>query len=367
MDNDQITILAQEMKVSEEVAKVALDEASGVLEKAREILLELLPRYLVLKIKYLSQKTDRGGGLIFICINMRTVEFLKFTTLTYSNRDLLRGVLVQRPAGEFYQFISNYFEEHLTGSHIFDSQKLANDLTAAIQPIDLDFLFTEWDKPKPDVLIVEAGRTQDLTSAPVRLRMLFEKALADISLQRIEAEVDYEFFTSDKFVPLADILGLIIESSARTPVEKEPSKPPEELFKVYLKGHFIIDPVTGTPLEELQIGDFVYCEVVERSEIAVAVGRFIGAFRRGMWLPIRGVIVDIQDMAGDRKKYRLKLTTGVYVDVLSFIGFRVRTGHAHVNRVVTNQKQPVQNFTWLPLVLAVFIVTALIMSLVLMR
>jgi hypothetical protein len=359
----------QELNVSEDLARRAMNEAEGVLERARDILLELLPKYLFIKAKYLSHKTDGSGGLFFICLEKGSTEYIIVKALVYSDREWLREVTVHRLPEMFYQQFSDFIRDHRTSSHIYDSQKSKDDFVAAIHPADFAFMFNAWDRPKEDAS-PESPLPADPSHPAAKLRSIFESYLSNKMLQRIEAEVDYDFYTRTQFDAIREAVDLERAPREKPSIEEAQKEAPEERFKIYFKGQFVIDPISGKPLEQVQVGDLIYCDLLDRNEMALAAARLIGAFKHGMWVPVRGVVVEIQDMMGERRKYRLKLAPGTYADVLSFVGFKVRTTPLTVQETVTKAREfsisPAFS-PFLPLVIAVALVVVLVIALLMMR
>lgn len=364
MDRKPVDSLAQELRVSQDLAHMALSEAQGELEKARSILRNLLPRYLTVKVRYLTVKSDGGGGLVFVCMEKDTGQFLIFKTIVESDRDWLKKTRVQWSSDLFYRLFRDYFREHSSGTKVFDSQKLKQALSSRISAALLRPLFEQWDRPKRDI-IPESRAAEEPTHPGSVLQALFASALADALVEKVSIDVDYEFYNTQQFEAIRRNLGLITpqpkKSSERAAGEEK------ERFKIFLKGQFVIDPVNGAAVSDLEIGDSAYCDILDRSEVSLSAARLIGAYKRGLWMPVRGRITEINKAIGERRRIRLKLAQGVYLDVLSFDSLLVRVNElTPKERVLRAEESPHEDGP-LPLLIAVVLVAVLILALMILR
>ena len=128
-----------------------------------------------------------------------------------------------------------------------------------------------------------------------------------------------------------------------------------------LKGQFNIDPVNGTAVHSLRVGDSVYCEIIDRKDVSVSVGRLIGAYKQGLWLPIKGRILEVTEAVGDRRRFNLILARGIYIDVLSFSDILVRTTELRPRERVREAQPNQDQSSSLPLLVAVVLLAALVM------
>jgi hypothetical protein len=361
--------LARELNVSEDLAKSAVLEANGALGKARAILLELLPRYLFVKVRFLSTKTDGKAGLAFLCLEKGSDDFLLFDLIVESNREWLKGIGIQRSPDTFYRHLKDYHRENINGPMAHESSRMNQELRLKLQPQVFKFVFDKWEQPKQD-LVAESGHSKEAIHPAALLAFIIENMIADITVQKMSAEVDYDFLSVAQFGEISDELGLYVEKPAAVQVVALPQVKPDredEPFRIYFKGQFIIDPISGRLLEEVMVGDLLYCEIVDRSDMAVAAARLIGAYKRGLWVPVRGLVVDVQQMTGERRKYCLKLAPGVFVDVLSFTGVRVRTQPYAFPEVMNTIKEAQLTWSPAPVIFAAALVVLLVIALFLTR
>lgn len=370
MDQYSITSLAQELNVSKDLARLAMDEAEGMLEKARDILQGLIPKYVFVKAKYSSRKSDGRNGLLLLCTEKGAESFLFYKAMVASSRDWLQDIVISRPPELMDRILDGFFKEHKSASLEFESAKLGEDLAKVVGGSTLQFMFDGWDKPKPESSGAPS-KNMNNGSTTEKVIEIFETALSEILLQRVAVEVDYDFYTPSQFAPIAAALGidLAVQKSEETPRDAQEEKPKEveDKFKLYLKGQFIIDPTGGTLVNDIKVGDFAYCDITDRGEVALAAGRLIGAYKKGLWLPIRGAVVEVLDMAGDRKQYRVQVAQAIFVDVLSFTGFRIRTNAMTARDVVLKAKDSSHGFGAMPLFIAIALVAALIILIIMMR
>jgi hypothetical protein len=138
-------------------------------------------------------------------------------------------------------------------------------------------------------------------------------------------------------------------------------------LKVYLKGQFLIDPIEGVLVHELQLNDMVYFELTDRSDVAVTVGRLLGAYKKGLWLPVKGKIIEIQDATGGRKKFRLKAAKGVFIDVLSIGDVKIRTLNLSTRERIAKGQELKADTSMIPILIAVSLLAFLIVVLMMLR
>jgi hypothetical protein len=363
MNRKSVDSLAQELRVSEDLAHMALSEAQGELEKARAILKDLLPRYLTVKVRYLAVKGDGGGGLIFLCMEKDSPEMLIFDTIVESDRAWVKSTRVHWSSDLFYRLFRDYFHENTTGSKVFDAQRLRQALSARISPAQLMPLFELWDQPKREI-IPEARMVEEPTHPGSILHSLFAAALGDALVEKVVVDLDYDFYSNQQFEVIRRSLGLIPPK----PKQAAPAAVEErERFKLFLKGQFVIDPVNGVAVSDLEIGDSAYCDILDRSEVSLSAARLIGAYKRGLWMPVRGRVVEINRAIGERRRIRLKLAPGIYLDVLSFDSLLVRVNELTPKERLMKAEEGPHEDGPLPLLIAVVLVAVLILALLILR
>ena len=152
MDPEMASSLAEEMRVSEDLALMAVQEAEGELEKARDILNDLLPKYLAIKAKFMSSRSRGICGLVFIVIKKQAGNFLIFRTLSDGNRDWVSTVRVHRGPEMFFRTIKDYFDARSTSLLLFDAQKLKDGIQSRLSSASLQYIFELWDEPKTEIV-----------------------------------------------------------------------------------------------------------------------------------------------------------------------------------------------------------------------
>jgi len=364
MDQDLITSLVEELHVSEDLARIAVMESQGQLELAREILQGLLPRYLFIKAQFIPKRSSGNGGLIFILVEKGASRFTIFKTIFESDRDWINKVNVRRSPALYNKIFEDYFQKNVSGRRMFDAQQLKDRLSSKLNPGGLQYLFDLWNCPKTEV--IENSNPLDTYHKPGDiLHMLINTVLGEILVEKITVTIDYDFYTEMQFGPVREKLGLAPTDSGRHAGTN--AKKLNKGLKVFLKGRFAIDAVNGTPVHALETYDSVFCEIMDRSDISVSVARLIGAYKQGLWMPVKGKITEISEGIGDRKKYRVMVTPGVYVDVLSFTDLLVRTADFSSKEKVRPSSQSPEEFNPLPLLIAVVLLALLVISLILAR
>jgi len=364
MDQDLVTSLVEELRVNEDLARIAVMESQGELRKAREILQGLLPRYLFIKARFAPKRSAGNGGLIFILVEKGATRFTIFRTIFESDRDWVSGVNVRSSPAVFHKVFEDYFRENVGGRRLFDSRQLKERLSAKLNPAGLQYLFDLWDCPKTEV--IEDSNPLDSYRKPGDiLHALLSAVLGEILVEKTTLTVDYDFYTEAQLSGISEKLGLGPMVAAKASARAE--KKQKAGLKVYLKGRFALDPVRGTPVHSLETNDSVYCEIMDRSDVAVSVARLIGAYKQGLWLPVKGRIIEISEAIGDRSRYRVMVAQGVYVDVLSFTDLLARTVDFSPKDRISRSSENSEEFNPLPLLIAVVLLALLIISLLLAR
>jgi hypothetical protein len=399
MIEEIVQTLAQELHVSEDLVQSAVSQADGELEKAREILLSILPRYLVIKVKYIISRSDGECGLIYICIERNSPDFRLFRIIVDTSADWIDGIDVRGPVDRFYMVLSERSSHPRSVSSVHEAQKLQERLMRYLVPSAFARFFDSWNVPKPDFILEktagkeeakseekppEAAETPDESlehpggtagerkpgpradSLVDRLRGMFKFALEEITYKRIEElEVDYDFMTSAKYSEILERLGIKPPDKAKARTEAGSEE--KETFRLFLKGRILIDPTGGTPVDELDLGDLVFCDILDRSEVAQSAAQMIGVYKRGLWMPVRGRIKEMKRLEGDRYRIRIKLATGIYIDTVAFQNLRVRQ-HALSGQGETLSSRSSQNSASpLTLMIGILLVAALIMAFLMMR
>jgi hypothetical protein len=367
MDSNLTSSLIEELHVSEDLARFAANEAEGELKKAREILLNLLPNYLFIKVRFLSSRPNGNGGLIFLLAKKGSSDFLQFRTIFESNRDWLKTISVNISPEEFFYLVKIYFDQHPSSLAVYDSQKLKNSIASQLSPAALQYLFSMWDSPKTS-MGSEENPTETFANVGLVLRSTINDILNDILVDRVTLDLDYDFVTQSRFNEISTRLGLLNpEVSSKEEVATVEDQPKKDRMKVFLKGKFVIDPVSGIPVKQLQVGNSVVCSIVERSDIAVVVGRLVGAYKEGAWIPIKGEIIEIEDGEAGNRRVKIKIAQGVCVELLSFKEIMVRTSEVSPEEAIATIKSSGNPINVMPILIAVVLLAILIIVVVSMR
>ncbi len=366
MDQEMITSLAEELKVSKDLARMAINEAAGELTKAREILDALIPQYLCIKAQFHSQRSKGGSGLVFIIKKKNAHKFLIFRTIYEKNREWAKNFSVHRPPDVFLRIIKDYFEIHSGDMPLFDAQKLKDGLAPLQDAVTLQHLFELWDNPKTNDADT-ADTKQSLSNPGSILKNLISSVLNEALVDTVNLELDYDFYSDSQFNAIRENFGLLSDTPDEEKNEELTEEKEKDEIKVYLKGRFMLDPVNGIPVHELNIGDTVYIEILDRTQVAKIVGEVIGAYKSGYWLPIRGKISETDEAVGDSTKFRLHVGHGAYVNVISINDLKVRSFHLTFRERITKAQEDSSNTSMTPILVAVALLAFLIMVLLMLR
>lgn len=345
MSPEPVTEPVEDLQVNETPEEAAPEQAEGEQSEAEVTPLDAGPKYLFIKVKFYVASSNGDGGLIFICVEKGSDTFNFFRSIVEPAPAWVDGISVQNSPESFHNLFRNYFDSPKLGSMAYDAGRLDEALQHIIKPISF-FSFLETEESTEPVEEPEGSDISDqpevsAESEPVAVETDHESgtdvqanvleilhsmicaALEDFYMKRIEPlEVDCVFYTQMQYDEMLETLGL--KPREKTKEEKIREEEASQVFKLYLKGRFTIDPVGGTPVQQLKAGDIVYCEIADRSEVAKSAAHSIGAYKRGLWLPIRGVILEITKSGDDHVRVRLKIGPGMYLDALAFASLRVR-------------------------------------------
>lgn len=321
MEDGIVTSLVRELNVKEDIVRLAVDEANGEIDDARKIILELMPKYLAIKARFISGRRT-NAGLIFILTEKGRSDFILFRVIFETDLNYISSIPLSVPAIDFFDEIRNYFNERAAGFKVYDSQKLRAGISKKLNGTALQYLFDLWDEPEVQV-ITETEPGDAYNQVGQILTQLLEGIVGEIIVDRANVELSYDFISETDFQANSSRFGLEVESVEKKDPEEEPTA--STGLQVYLVGQFVIDPVEGSVVKDIQVGDTAYVEILDRSDVAVTIGRLIGAYKIGFWRPIRATVVNIISLTAERRKVRLRIGKGIYVNVLSFNDILVRT------------------------------------------
>jgi len=361
-----VTDLANEFHVSEDLARMVMTESEGELQKVRDILQGMLPNYLVVKTRFISPKPSGGSGVVLIVIKRGERKFLLFRTIYSDDRNWAEDINVHQPVDAFLGLIRDYFKENPSSSRIFDAEKLRKGLKPLQDVGALQYLFDLWDKPKVEV-VEEVDPMTEFQDPGTVLTGFFQKTLDDALLDSVQVYLDYDFYTETQFDTISQALGLKLKMKAGMSDVQAITSEDENGFKVYLRGQFVIDALNGVPVQDLEIGDKVYCEITDKTAVAVTVGKMVGAYKRGLWAPIRGTITDIQDTESERKMATVAVAKGVYVNVVSIEDIRIRTLIPVTKVHVQEEPEKRSDTSMIPILVGVGLLAFQILILLLLR
>jgi hypothetical protein len=359
MEEGIVTSLAKEFNVKEDIVRLAVDEANGEIDGARKIILELMPRYLAIKARFISGRRT-NAGLIFILTEKGRSDFVLFRVIFETDLEFISSIPLSLPSVDFFDEIRQYFNEHSAGFKVYDSQKLRTGISKKLSGTALNYLFDLWDEPEIQVISENEPDGSYNQVGPI-LTQLLEAIIGEIIVDRANVELSYEFISESDFQANSGRFGLENES-----VDKKDSKGESTAsagLQVYLVGRFVIDPVEGSLVKEIEVGEKAYVEILDRSDVAVTIGRLIGAYKLGFWRPIRATVVDIAPLTGERRKVRLKVAKGIYVNVLSFNDILVRTKRTVRSEIPLPEKAVPDILGIFPILIGLVVIVGIILLL----
>ena len=321
--------------------------------------------YLLVKIKFMSLKRTGNGGLIFFCVEKGRDSFLILRTLVVGDTEWVGNINVYEPAFDFYSTIKNFLNTARSGTYLYDAQVLKNGFLDKVNPGNFQGLF-ELGTPQTDSSGIVGDNSSSVGKSPavtLALTTIIDAILPEIFVEKLNFELDYEFADEATFDGMREKFELNPKISA----SRSDRKLDPERFKLYLKGQFVIDPVSGVSAGNLEPGNQVYVEITDRSDVALAAAKMVGAFKSGLWLPVRGLVVEIHDLVGERRRFRLRLSPGIYLDVLSYSTILVRNNDLSLTERLEHAEELNPLAGTLPLLISVLLVAVFILALLVLR
>lgn len=359
MIEDILHSLIEEFNIDSSLAMKAIEQSDGDHDSAREYLLLNYRKYFFMKVRYLEAKIDKGGGLILAAIERNAPGFLLLQTMVDSTGDFITAVNIISSPEIVNSLFHTFFATNPSASKFNDSNSLYESLLSNVNTAEFNGFFEFAVERKPDL----AGNGVTATVADFITRILEE-----ILYRRVSVDADVEFLNQLEFDAIKSSLGFGSEdeeveqdeSSAGAKTKAHPR------FDVALKGHLIIDPINGQNVDDLSAGDPLYVDVVERSDTAVKVATALGFYRKGVWYPARGTILDLKEFEDGRKRFSVALARGVTVNVPAMKSIKVKT-NGEKKKVArrTGEGEDVSNP--MPLLIAVILMAAFVVILLMIR
>ncbi len=374
MNEQEVIEQTDGINMSEELTESAAPQAGGESSDAGEAPDSMHPKYLYVKAKYIVSEFEGICGLIFLCLDKDGHGFSFIRTIAERNVEWINSINMSGSPETFYRIFNEQAKNPKQGSTLYEAKKITEGLTSQLKPSLFQEFFKIWQAfgsesagtiPQNSSYsgTPEAGVDNIASALEETVRLSLEEVL----LKRLEYfEADYNFLTSVHHDLMMTNLGL--STSEQADGSGKTGQVIEDTFKLYLKGNFLIDPAFGARVQDLEEGDFVYCEILDRSEVALSAARMIGAYKRGLWLPVRGRILEIEEKEDERCRFRLQLAKGVYLDTLSYINLRIRTeDYKSAAKRQLPEPETAAPTNSLALLVGVVLVAMLVMAFILMR
>ena len=359
MGNDSVKIQSDQVDIGESGAN-DLERANGELASARRILDGIGAAFLFVKTRYLEANWDKGGGLILIGIRKNPPEIVKLSALVNNNSEFIEAAPLEISPAEF-QFKIDEYMEHTPGASKFHeavamSEKLLHNL-------DLSFFQKFFDLVKsPGVESGSNGYSKDAVNGEISSALT--GILSEILYRRIAVESSHEFLTQNEFEDITNALGIETEVDY---AGGRPLKPLNLEGDVSLKGQLIIDPVGGTQVLDLEVGDPIYVDIKERTDTAVEIATALGICINGYWAPAMGYVAEITDKDEDMRRVKIKIAEGVTVLVPILKNLKVRTGLISREYIYDEPSKPSSATSPMPLLIGVILMAALIVVLLILK
>lgn len=320
--------MASEYGISEATAEACLIAAGWDPVGAQRIASMNRVEYLLVNFRFTGKNPIPHGGLLSILLRRGGSEPVHFVGLVMDGYEYVEQVSPHFPASDFLKAITHPNKLPKDETPWF---RLRDAILLNIDPAIISHLFT-LTGGKTSELTTDGNVTEhnDLKDA---LTKLLKPAIDNIYMESITLEISADFQNGFQYDNLMESFG------QRGPEEKikHAEKPPaskDEVFKVYLKGSVIIEPQRGVPVEDLQVGDTIICDIIDSQPVALQVGKMLGIYRRGVWFPAKGKIVELEDSLAGTKRITIRAGHGIYIITRALNSVRIRVSENELESIL---------------------------------
>ena len=326
---DKITNLAVEFNIPESTAEACLIAASWDEDGARRVARLNRVEYLLVNIRFLGKNPIPHGGLLSLLFYRDSPRPIHFIGLVLDGYDYFEQVSPYHPPHDFIKAIANpnkLPKDEMPWFRVRDSVLLS------LEPALIQSLFTfsgeKTTELRKDGRVVEHDPLKDT------LMKTIKPAIDNIYMESIHFELSTSFLNGFQY---DNLIGQFNKEAQKAEETAEPGKPPrpiEEVFKVYLKGQFVIDPNRGIAVKDLGTGDTVICDIIDPQPIAIQVGKMLGIYRRGVWFPAKGRIVGIEDSQSGTKRISIRVGHGIYIVARAINSVRIKVSENELDSIM---------------------------------
>ncbi len=323
--------LTSDFGIPEEAAEACLVAAGWELEAAKKVANLSRVQHLLVSIRFLGRNPLPHGGLISILLARGATEPEHIIGLTIDGYEYIEEISPHFPASDFIKAIL-YPPKRNRGDSTWLSVK--QSIILSLTPEAVEELFSNGGG-ETIAEVSDEGTLLEHNPLKDAISELIKHHLDELFMESIKIEIAAEFLNGFQHDNLKLLLSDETVEKDEDPEEKKP-KPhlPDVAFKVQLRGRLIIDPHQGVPVEDLQVGDTIICDIIDISSIATEVGKMLGAYKRGIWFPINGRIISLKEGLSGTKRIILVAGRGIYIVTSALNSVRIKVSEKEIDSIL---------------------------------
>lgn len=323
--------LASEFGITEDTANACFIAASWDEEAARRVASLNRVQHLLINLRFTGKNPLLHGGIVSILLAHGEPEPEHLLGITIDGTEYIEDISPHFPPIDFIKAIL-YPPRRSRGHSTWLSLK--QSLILNMDSESVEALFSIGGEKTSEV--DENGTIQEYDPLKDAVSNLVKPVIDDLFLESIKLEISAEFlngFQHDNLKLLLKEKDPEDEGLEETGTEKRQSRKPET-FKVRLRGRLIIDPHKGVPVEDLEVGDTIICDIIDISSVAIEVAKMLGAYKRGIWFPIKGKIQSIDEGLSGTRRITLLAGRGIYILTTALSSVRVKVSESEMDSIL---------------------------------
>jgi len=330
MMNDElkIEILKSTTGCGRSDAQLALDVAGGDEEKALGLINFVRPRYLIVKVHFSGSGVRSLEGLVLVILHDGS-DMPVYTTAVVVNYSE-EAIYIEPGAGLVYwqQLIASNRREQ-SRYNIESSLETKEYIEREILP---ETGFTLWTSAR-EIKELKAGNLpeKEKDKKIAEYDRLAKESMSNLLeghfKLNLRMDLELELITEMQFVEVSKGLGLMstpepgVDESIKQLESQVESK---KNVTIVLQGQAVLDPSGGIFVKDLQIGDRIAVDIIERSPVADHLGKLLGLRKGHYWLHTWGFIKKFKTAESGKRQMIIEIARRIYIEALAIDEERVK-------------------------------------------
>ncbi len=320
--------LEQEFGLTSATAEACLIAAGWDLAAAKRVAGMNKVGHLLVNVRFTGKNPIPHGGLISLLLSRDKPEPVFFVGLVLDGYEYVDEVSPHFPASDFIKAIIHPNKVPRDENSWI---RLRDSILLNIDSDIINHLFSL--TPGKTTELTKSGKMTERDTLKEALSNLLKPAIDNIYMESVKLEISAEFINGFQYDNLMESAS-VVDTGEEDEDEHKHALSKEEEFKVYLKGAVIIEPQRGVPVEDLEIGDTIICDVIDPQPVALQVGKMLGIYRQGVWFPAKGKIVDLADSLSGTKKITIRAGHGIYIISRALNSVRIRVSENELESIM---------------------------------